>query len=42
MTGWFKALSPSDRYTLVGTVLVPLVLWWFFIGRKKFNLKGLR
>ena len=37
-----KLLDSNDRYWLLATVIAPLLLWWFFIGSKKYSLKGQR
>lgn len=31
-----------DRFFLLSTVLLPLILWWVFYGRSKYSLKGQR
>lgn len=32
----------KDRYFLLTTVVVPLILWWMFFGKDKYSLKGQR
>ncbi len=38
----WKTLDKSDRYMLVSSIFVPLVVWWFYIGRTKYGTKGMR
>jgi hypothetical protein len=35
-------LDKHDRYFFLASVLVPVLLWWFFYGREKYSLKGQR
>lgn len=34
-------LDKSDRQWLVASIIVPIVLWWLFTGRKKYSTKGM-
>lgn len=35
------ALDHNDKYWLLGTVVAPIVVWWMFIGRHKYGVKGM-
>jgi hypothetical protein len=35
-------LDNADKQFFVASVLVPLLLWWYFTGRKKYGAKGMR
>lgn len=30
-------MDKSDRYFLASSVIVPLIVWWLFIGRTKYG-----
>lgn len=33
-------LDASDKQFIIASLVVPVVLWWFFTGRKKYGVKG--
>lgn len=35
-------LDSDDKKFFIASVLVPLILWWVFTGRKKYGMKGMR
>lgn len=35
-------MDKNDKYFLLATIIVPLVLWWMFFGHDKYSLKGQR
>jgi hypothetical protein len=35
-------LDHDDRRFFVASIVAPLMVWWFFIGRKKYGMKGMR
>lgn len=37
----YPMLDTNDRYYFLATILVPLVLWWIYIGRRKYGVKGM-
>jgi len=38
----WNALQNGDKAFIVGTVITPIVVWWYFTGRKKYGTKGLK
>lgn len=38
MQFWSK-LSVGDKMALLGPIIA-ILLWWFFIGRQKFGIRG--
>lgn len=34
-------LDAQDKQFFIATILVPLVLWWIFTGRRKYSVKGM-
>lgn len=38
----WNALEKSDRYTLLSGVIIPLMFWWFYIGRERYGMKGMK
>jgi hypothetical protein len=38
----WQGMPKSDRYMLVSSVIAPLVIWWFYIGRTKYGMKGMK
>lgn len=38
----WKAIKVDDRAFLVGTIVAPIAVWWFYFGRKKYGTKGLK
>ncbi len=35
-------LDKSDKAFFVGSIVVPLVIWWYFYGRQKYGMKGMK
>lgn len=35
-------LDTEDKKFFLASILVPLVIWWYFTGRKKYGMKGMR
>lgn len=33
-------LDRNDRFFMLSTIIIPLILWWLFYGRNKYSLKG--
>jgi hypothetical protein len=38
----FQHIESSDKQFFVVAVIAPIVAWWFFIGRKKYSVKGMK
>ncbi len=38
----FQYIDSSDKQFFIAAVLAPLAAWWFFIGRKKYSVKGMK
>lgn len=36
------SLDNSDKQFFIASILVPLIIWWVFTGRKKYSAKGMR
>lgn len=36
------SLDNDDRYWLLASVVTPFVIWWYFIGRHKYGVKGMK
>lgn len=32
----------EDKKFFIASIMVPLVIWWTFTGRKKYSAKGMR
>lgn len=35
------SLDAHDKQFFIATILVPIVLWWIFTGRRKYSVKGM-
>jgi hypothetical protein len=33
-------LDRNDRFFMLSTIIIPLILWWLFYGKNKYSLKG--
>jgi hypothetical protein len=38
----WKGIDRGDRYMLLSSMIVPVLFWWFYIGRKKYGTKGMK
>jgi len=38
----WTGLDKSDRAWLVGTVVAPIAVWWFYHGRNKYGTRGMK
>ncbi len=38
----FRNIDRSDKQFFVASILVPLVIWWVFTGRRKYAAKGMK
>lgn len=36
-----KSLDNSDKQFFLASILVPLIIWWIFTGRRKYSTKGM-
>lgn len=41
LKAWCKGMDKNDLAFIASTVL-SLVVWWAFIGRKRYSVKGMR
>jgi hypothetical protein len=37
-----RALDKGDKQFFAATVIAPLLVWWYFNGRKKYGTKGMK
>lgn len=35
-------MNKDDKFFLLGSIVIPLGLWWIFYGRDKYSTKGQR
>lgn len=40
-TAW-EGIDRSDRMFVVGSIIAPIIIWWYYKGRHKYNLKGMK
>jgi hypothetical protein len=38
----WNALDNGDKAFFVGSLIAPIMVWWYFTGRKKYGTKGLK
>lgn len=38
----WKGIDKNDRYMLLSSIVVPILFWWFYVGRNKYGTKGMR
>jgi hypothetical protein len=38
----FQHMDDGDKAFLLGSVMLPIFVWWYFNGRKKYGAKGLK
>jgi hypothetical protein len=36
-----RSLDNSDKQFFIASILIPILLWWIFTGRKKYSTKGM-
>jgi hypothetical protein len=36
-----RHLDNEDKAYFAGAVLAPIIVWWFYTGRKKYGTKGM-
>ena len=37
-----RGIDNDDKAYLVGTIVAPIVVWWFFFGRKTYGVGGMK
>lgn len=37
-----RSLDKSDKQFMVATIIAPVVVWWYFSGRRKYGTKGMK
>lgn len=37
-----RHIDYDDKAWLVGSIVVPILVWWIFYGRKKYSAKGMK
>lgn len=35
-------MDKSDKQFFIASIMVPLLIWWWFTGRHKYGMKGMR
>lgn len=35
-------MDQNDKYFFIGSIVLPAVTWWIFIGRRKYSAKGMK
>jgi hypothetical protein len=35
-------MDKHDKQFFVGAILAPILVWWVYIGRKKYSAKGMK
>lgn len=38
----FKGMDKSDKQFFAASIVAPLLVWWYFNGRKKYSVKGMK
>lgn len=38
----WNAIEKNDRAFMLGTIVVPIVVWWYYFGRDKYSTKGIK
>lgn len=38
----FSEIDKRDKQFLIGAILAPLAVWWFFHARDKYSAKGMK
>ncbi len=38
----WNAIEKGDRAFIIGSLVAPLAIWWFYTGRHKYGTKGLK
>lgn len=38
----WHGMDRSDQYMMLTSILIPLVVWWFLIGREKYSMRGMK
>lgn len=41
LKAWCRSLDRTDMH-LIASAVATVVVWWIFIGRKKYSTKGMR
>lgn len=36
-----RALDQDDKRFFAASVIIPIAVWWYFTGRKKYGTKGM-
>jgi hypothetical protein len=36
----WKDIDNDHKVFLIGSIVVPLIVWWAYIGRKTYSMKG--
>ena len=37
-----RHMEYSDKQFFVASVIIPIGLWWYFQGRRKYSVKGMK
>jgi hypothetical protein len=38
----WKGIDKGDRYMLLSSIVIPVLFWWYYVGRKRYGTKGMR
>jgi hypothetical protein len=37
-----RSMDSGDKQFMVGAIIGPILVWWFFTGRKRYGTKGMK
>jgi hypothetical protein len=37
-----RHMDKGDKQFFVNAIIIPMVVWWIWIGRKKYSAKGMK
>lgn len=38
----WKGIDKGDRYMLLSSIVIPVLFWWYYVGRNRYGTKGMR
>lgn len=37
-----RKIQDGDKYFFLGSIVFPIIAWWFFVGSKRYSSKGMK
>lgn len=37
-----SGMQDDDKKFFIASIMIPIIVWWYFTGRKRYSVKGMK